>query len=266
MTHATRVAAVAVLAASRIATNISRGRGTLGGRCSFGPVYGPCTLPADQILVKHSHKEEFTMRYIVSRCCLLLFLTVFVVQTLAADAEAQGRTMGQVTDEWGNELEGASILAEPEDAPGGAQDTTTDDDGEFLFVGLARGRWSFTATMDGYQGLRQITNISQLNSNRPIEFELPALASGGRFRERTEFEAEGGLPKFRFEEDGAFEFEDADGEGKGTYGIVEESAVLVVREYDGADDKFSVATPVIVQFGDSMFTSLTHDGVELPKK
>ena len=206
------------------------------------------------------------MRYVIPRSGLLLFLTVSVVLSLVADAGAQGRTMGEVTDEWGNGLEGASVVAEPDGATGGVQDTTTDDDGEFLFVGLARGRWSFTATMDGYQGLRQITNISQLNSNRPIEFELPVLASGGRFRERTEFEAEGGLPKFRFEEDGAFEFEDADGEGEGTYGIVEESAVLVVRDYDGPDDKFSVATPVIVQFGDSMFTSLTHDGMELPKK
>ena len=54
--------------------------------------------------------------------------------------------------------------------------------------------------------------------------------------------------------------------GEGNYGTVEQSAILVVRDYDGPDDKFSVATPMILKFGDSMFTSLTHDVVELPKK
>ena len=132
----------------------------------------------------------------------------------------------------GQRTQQASVLAEPDGASGGLQETTTDDNGEFLFVGLPRGRWSFTATMEGCQGLRQITNVSQVNSNRPMEFELPVLPSGGRFRERTEFEAEGGVPKFRFEDDGTFELEDADGEGEGTYGMVEESAVLVVRRDD----------------------------------
>jgi hypothetical protein len=39
-----------------------------------------------------------------------------------------------------------------------------------------------------------------------------------------------------------------------------------VRDYDGPDDKFSISTPVVVEFGDKMFTSMTHDGVALPKK
>ncbi len=205
------------------------------------------------------------MQHVLSRSCLRLLTTVATVLSLAATAGAQGRTAGEVTDEWGNGLEGATLLAEPDGAAGGAQETTADDKGEFMFVGLPSGRWSFTATMNGYQGLRQIMNVRQLGTNN-VEFELPVLPSGGRFRERTEFEAEGGTPTFRFEEDGTFEFEDADGEGEGTYGMVEQSAVLIVRDYDGPDDKFEVKTPVIVEFGDAMFTSLTHGGIQLPKK
>jgi hypothetical protein len=205
------------------------------------------------------------MRYVLRRSCLSLLMTVTTVLSVSATVGAQGRTGGEVTDEWGNGLEGATVLAEPDGAAGGSQETITDDDGEFLFVGLPSGRWSFTATLNGYQGLRQIMNVRQLGTNS-VEFEMPVLPSGGRFRERTEFEAEGGTPKFRFEEDGTFEFEDADGEGEGTYGMVEESAVLIVRDYDGPDDKFSVSMPVTVQFGDAMFTSLTHDGIQLPKK
>jgi hypothetical protein len=205
------------------------------------------------------------MRYVLRRC-LRSLLVVAVGLSLAASAGAQGRTRGEVTDEWGNGLEGATVTAEPDGASGASQETTADDNGEFMFVGLPNGRWSFTALMDGYQGIRQITNVSQLNTNRPLEFELPVLASGGRFRERTEFEAEGGTPKFRFEEDGSFEFEDADGEGEGTYGTVEQSAILVVRDYDGPDDKFSIAAPLVLEFSDAMFTSVTYDGAELSKK
>lgn len=193
-------------------------------------------------------------------------VVAIVLLSLAASAGAQSRAQGEVTDDWGNALAGATVLAEPDGASGGPQETKTDDSGEFLFVGLATGRWSFTATMNGYQGIRQMSQVRQLASGRPIEFELPVLASGGRFRERTEFEAEGGTPRFRFEEDGKFEFEDADGEGEGTYGMVEESAVLIVRDYDGPDDRFNIATPLVLQFDSSLFNSLTHDGVQLSKK
>ena len=116
-------------------------------------------------------------------------IAVAVALSLAASAGAQSRTRGEVTDEWGNGLEGATVLAEPDGATGAPQEATTDDNGEFMFVGLTSGRWSFTATLNGYQGIRQGTQIQQLGAGRPVEFELPVLASGGRFRERTEFEA-----------------------------------------------------------------------------
>ena len=52
----------------------------------------------------------------------------------------------------------------------------------------------------------------------------------------------------------------------GLRGIVELAAVLIVRDYDGPDDKFTITTPVVVEFGDALFTSLTYDGVRLAKK
>ena len=194
----------------------------------------------------------------------LFFLVCLLGSSVGA--EAQGRTRGKVMDEWGNGLPGATVLAEPDGGTGAQTTETTDDNGEFMFVGLPQGVWNFTVTYDGYQGIRQAARVSQLNQNRPIEVELPVLPLGGLFRERTEFEAEGGTPKFRFEDDGKFEFEDEDGEGEGNYGIVEQNALLVVRDYDGPDDKFSVTTPVVVEFGDAMFTSMTHNGVNMPKK
>ena len=190
------------------------------------------------------------MRSSLGRSGLAALMTIGLITSVAASAVAQ--TRGQITDEWDNPLEGATVQAEAEGA-GGSQSTTTDEDGEFMFVGLATGDWSFTTTLDGYQGIWHITSVRQLTA-RPLSFELAVLPSGGRFRERTEFEAADGQLAFRFEEDGTFEFEDTNGEGEGTYGIVELNAVLIVRDYDGPDDKFDIMTPVVLEFSDEMFT------------
>ena len=204
------------------------------------------------------------MHRLVRRSCVVSAVTAGLALSAAAFPAAQSMTRGQVTDEWDNPLEGVTVLAEPSGA-GTAQTTTTDEEGRFLFMGLNSAEWSFTATLDGYQGIRGMVTVSQ-NNSRPVDFDLPWVPTGGAFRERTEFEAEGGTPKFRFEDDQTFEFEDAEGEGEGTYGITNLTAVLVVRDYDGPDDKFTLATPVVVEFSSDQFTSLTHDGVELMKK
>ena len=158
------------------------------------------------------------------RSHLVSWVTIGIVLGAAASAGAQGRVRDEVTDKWDNGLEGVTVLAEPTDV-GAPQTTTTDEDGRFQFLGLASGDWTFTVTLDGYQGVRQVAAVTQLGNNRPMNFELSALPTGARFRERTDFEAEGGTPRFRFEEDGTFEFEeedgtfefeDVDGEGEGT--------------------------------------------------
>ena len=189
-----------------------------------------------------------------------------IVLGAAASSEAQGVKRGQVTDEWDNPLEGVTVIADPAGADGTQQTTTTDDGGNFSFIGLGTGDWAFTVLLDGYQGLQQVADVRRLGQTRPLSFEMPARPAGGRFRERTEFRAEGGTPRFRFEEDERFEFEDEDGEGEGTYGIVGLSAVLTVREYDGPDDRFDLQTPVVVEFPNDLFTSATYNGVQLQKR
>ena len=83
--------------------------------------------------------------------------------------------------------------------------------------------------------------LSRLSANRPVELELEAVPLGGVFRGGQEFEAEGGTPNIAFDGDGRFEFEDSEGEGEGTYGIVDQTAVMIVRDYDGPDDKYSIS-------------------------
>ena len=197
-----------------------------------------------------------------------------MVALVANDASAQARVGGQVTDEWDNPLEGVTVTAEREEGGAAPRTATTDSDGRFQMIlplsssdlrGLPSVRHLFTFTLDGYQGIRTPANVS-LSNNRPINIELEVVPTGGRLRGDSEFEAEGGTPRIKFGEDGRFEFEDADGEGEGTYGIVELSAVLVVRDYNGSDETYSVKEPVVVTFANDQFTSLTWGDATLTKR
>ena len=184
---------------------------------------------------------------------------------LVSDARGQGRVQGEVTDKWGNGLAEVQIAVERTDG-GGSYSAVTEDDGDYIILGLQSGNYEITFTLDGYQGVLVAENVRSSSGPR-LDVELEALPSGGRLRGEQEFEAEGGSPKIKFKEDGIFEFEDAEGEeGEGTYGVVELSALLVVRDYDGDDDKYSVSDPVVVTFANDLFTSLTWEGATLRKK
>ena len=181
---------------------------------------------------------------------------------LVAPSLAQGRVRGQVTDEYDNPIPGATIAAE---APGAESTATTDDNGRFLFLGLS-GEKTFTATAPGYVGIRTTATIRRLGENRLISFELPVAASGGRFRSETTFVSDPPGTTFSFDEDGTFEFEDTEGEGEGTYGFQGTNAELVVRRYDGPDDKFSIAEPITIQFADDQLTSFMMGDQKLVKQ
>ena len=181
---------------------------------------------------------------------------------LVAPSLAQGRVRGQVTDEYDNPIPGATIVAE---ASGAASTTTTDDNGRFQFLGLS-GEYTFTATAPGYEGIRTTATIRQLGDNRPIDFELRVASSGWRFRSETTFVSDPPGTTISLDEDGTFDFEDAEGEGEGTYGIQGTNAELVVRRYDGPDDKFSIAEPITIQFDDDRFTSFMMGDQKLVKQ
>ena len=194
-------------------------------------------------------------------------IAVVVLAMTALTAHAQGRVTGKFTDKWDNPIVGAEVFVEPSEGTTGArQDTTTDENGEYAFLGLGSGRWEVEVHADGYQPVRAAEEVRLTSSSSPLELELEVLPSGGRFRGDTEFEAEGGVPKIKFSGEGEFEFEDSEGEGEGTYGIVELSAVLVVRDYDGPDDKYTLSDPVVVIFPTDQFLSATWGETRLNKK
>ena len=188
---------------------------------------------------------------------------VLALMTLV-DAQAQARLRGTVTDEWDNALAGARVILANADTAV-TQDTMTEEDGSYQIIGLAIGNYTVEFHAEGYQAIASSLTLRVSNS-RPVDVELEALPFGSRFRDDTEFEAEGGTPMVAFDGEGKFEFKDANGEGEGTYGIDALNVVMVVRDYDGPDDTYSVAEPVVVTSPDDQFTRLTWGETALMKK
>ena len=164
----------------------------------------------------------------------------------------------------GNGLDDARVILERQETTT-TRDTMTEEDGTYQLVGLPIGAYTIEFHAEGYQAIRSVITL-RASDTRPVDVKLEALAFGSRFRDDTEFEAEGGTPMIAFDGDGEFEFKDADGEGKGTYGIDALSVVMIVREYDGPDDKYSVGEPVVVTSPDDQFTSLAWSEMTLMKK
>ena len=107
---------------------------------------------------------------------ILVFVTVLVSSTfLVSDARGQGRVQGEVTDKWGNGLGEVQIAVERTDG-GGSYSATTEDDGEYIILGLQSGNYEITFTLDGYQGVRVAENVRS-SAGPPLDVELEAGTS-----------------------------------------------------------------------------------------
>ena len=184
--------------------------------------------------------------------------------TLAVPSLAQGRVRGEVEDEYGNPIAGVTIAGKPFDAHE-PKSATTDDEGRFGMMAVSAGQWLFTASAEGYVTVELTTKVSWLELNR-FNFELGVAPTGGRFRTTTTFVSDPAGTTITFEEDGTFAFEDAEGEGMGTYGIDELTAALVVRKYDGPDDKFSISDPLVAEFSNRQLRSFMMGDQKLVRK
>lgn len=114
--------------------------------------------------------------------------TATVVLALCGIAVAQtGRIGGQVKDEAGQPIKGATITAENPNASPSSFTATTDDKGRFSIIGLKSGPWTFTAQAPGFGPESGNLNIQTIGSpNPPLTFTLrkgggagPAGALGG---------------------------------------------------------------------------------------
>ena len=200
------------------------------------------------------------------RCVTVLMVVVVVTGFIGADAGSQtmARVRGEVTDQWGNALEGVRVIGRRGDAE--PRETTTTDAGRFNLTNLPSGEYVIEFRAVGYQPTGVEMTIMQRDARFPLEIELAAFPPGSRIRNDTEFGTEDGTLTLTLKDDGKFEFKDGEGDGEGTYGIVELEGFLTVRDYDGDDDTFSITEPVVVTFANDLLTSLTWGDATLRKK
>src|SRR4051794_33169659 len=111
-----------------------------------------------------------------------------LVFAFAATAFAQtGRVGGQVKDEAGQPIKGATVTAENPSASPSSFTATTDDKGRFSIIGLRTGQWTFTAQAPGFGPESGRLNVQTIGApNPPLAFTLkkgagaaPAGALGG---------------------------------------------------------------------------------------
>jgi len=115
-------------------------------------------------------------------------LVALCFTALAGVAAAQtGRVGGQVKDESGQPIKGATVTAENPNASPNSFTATTDDKGRFSIIGLKSGQWSFSAQAPGFgpeAGKLQVSTIGA--PNPPLTFTMkkggaagPSSALGG---------------------------------------------------------------------------------------
>jgi len=116
------------------------------------------------------------------RSLVFLAIIFFLTQTLLLSQAGRGvaRLGGLVVDEQDKPLVGAKIvLTFMQDTGGGLKlEATTNKKGEWSFIGLGTGKWSLSASAEGYTTVAQEVTISQLEKNPRITIKLKK-ASGG---------------------------------------------------------------------------------------
>ena len=87
----------------------------------------------------------------MSRKCMWLSVAMLVLAAGPALAQTTGAIHGKTVDHEGMGLPGVTVALAGEPIPGSGRATVTDAEGKFKFPGLPIGRYSMTATMNGFQ-------------------------------------------------------------------------------------------------------------------
>jgi tetratricopeptide (TPR) repeat protein len=153
---------------------------------------------------------------------LLLAAAVIVVGTQSAFAQNSARIYGAITDHDGNPVEGATILIEFTGGLLRNYELATNENGEYVQIGLASGPYNVTATAEGLGTL--LRNLT-LSAGLEFELDMEYLAAGAVDREGLAAED---LAKLEAAETTSAEF--ADGVAAAQAGDLDEAA----RAFDEA--------------------------------
>ena len=116
-----------------------------------------------------------------SRTAVVAAATLALHLGAAAPASGQLATInGQVTDEGGQPVAGATVVAENPDALPGRVETKTKENGHFTIVGLRAGNWTLTFMAPGFLPFQMQTRATS-RGGAPLSIKLARGASAGEF-------------------------------------------------------------------------------------
>ena len=107
---------------------------------------------------------------------LTLLFTLLSLHYAAAQAgRGKARIAGIVLDEQGNPIASARIVIELTGIEQAVREITSNDKGEWTFLGLGSGNWKITATAEGYAPAAQNYFVSQVKRNPRIALTLKKI-------------------------------------------------------------------------------------------
>ena len=128
-----------------------------------------------------SERAAAEARWILAVLCALL-----IALPLAAQENlGRGRVTGNVLDEKGQGVEGATVFAESQQSKARLE-TKTDAKGHFVISGLGTGAWLIVARKTGFVESSVVMNIKQLAANPPATLTLKKLTGVASFLQDKE--------------------------------------------------------------------------------
>jgi tetratricopeptide (TPR) repeat protein len=113
----------------------------------------------------------------IMRALRLSGITVLLALAGAAVAHAQIiRVAGTIRDEAGRPIRGAIIVAENPDQAPPRLSTTSNDKGQFGFIGIRRGLWTFSIEAPGFETVRFRRQIAA-GRQEPVDVQLSRTAT-----------------------------------------------------------------------------------------
>ena len=103
----------------------------------------------------------------------VLFAAIIIgVAAPSVLAQGRGQVIGQVVDEDGNGIGGATVRAESPSLTPPMFETTADEDGNYAIIGFRSGRWAFRAQQEGYQPDTVLEVRVRQAQNQAVNFTL----------------------------------------------------------------------------------------------
>jgi tetratricopeptide (TPR) repeat protein len=127
-----------------------------------------------------------------TRICLsgfVLILSLFLTSpgVFGQAGRGKARLNGTVLDEAGKPVASATVVLELLQSEGVKRETTTDKDGDWIFMGLGSGNWGLTVTAPGYVPTATTVFVSQIDRNSKVVLKLkkPAPTEGAVIRDEA---------------------------------------------------------------------------------